>query len=217
MRTLRHVVIVLPWILVIGLIFLYLNKNSDKGEEIIHNHSVVERVTSMGKLELVKYSFKEITELSELSKEYWNIFKLGPDSKIALISEGYALGCIDLTQIKPGDITESSDTVIINLPEPEICTYKLDLEKTRIYSLQTNPFKDEREFIQKAYKTAERQIKNSAITSGVLDQTRQNANLILKPILEQLTGKVVLFSEKPDSISIPSDDLEILQQSIPSQ
>lgn len=202
MRIFRYTIIALPWVVVLVLIFLYFTKFDQQKGEIIRTNTVVEKVTAMGRLELVKYSFKEITELTEMSEEYWSIFKLGPDSKIALISEGYALGCIDLTLITPEDVTAGADTVLIRLPPPEICTYKLDLEKTRIYSLQSNPFKDEREFIQKAYKTAEREIKEAAIKSGILDQTQQNASLILRPILEQLTGKVVVLSQKSEPVII---------------
>ncbi|ELR69977.1 hypothetical protein C900_04500 [Fulvivirga imtechensis AK7] len=198
MRTIRLILKLLPWLIVILLaLWIYLTfKTAQQTETVINRSAVLQKIESLGKLELVRYNFKEITEVTELSKEYFRIFKLGPDSRIALISEGQAVGCIDLTKIKEDDITMKNDTLYVRLPPAEICYYKLDMENTRIYSLQTNPLKDEKAFIQKAYRYAERDIKESALSSGILEQTRNNAELILKPFLEQTSGKVVVLTDK---------------------
>lgn len=204
MKTMRLILKLLPWLIVILLaLWVYLTfKSAQNTETVINRSAVLQKIESLGKLELVRYNFKEITEVKEISKEYFRIFKLGPDSKIALISEGQAVGCIDLTRITENDITIKNDTLYFRLPEPEICYYKLDMENTRIYSLQTNPMKDEKAFIQKAYKHAEREIKESAIKSGILEQTRSNAELILKPFLEEITGKKVVLTDKGQEIKL---------------
>jgi hypothetical protein len=198
MATLRELLRILPWILFLLILFLWWN-NYNKNEEpqtIVNSSVMLKEIEVLGKMELVRYNFKEITELTEVSEEYFRIFKLGPDQKIALISSGQAVGCIDLTRMKEEDIQINSDTVYIRLPEPEICYYKLDMENTRIYSLQTNPLKEDGPFIQKAYKLAEREIRQAAMTSGILDQTKVNAELILTPIFEKISGKTVVFSKE---------------------
>lgn len=202
MRTLRLIFKILPWLIVIilGLWVYLIIKSTQDTETEINRSAMLHKIESLGKLELVRYNFKEITEVKEISKEYFRLFKLGPDSKIALISEGQAVGCIDLTKITEKDITLNNDTLYVRLPPAEICYYKLDMEKTRIYALETNPLRDEKKFIQKAYKHAEREIKEAAINAGILEQTRSNAELILKPLLEEISGKKVVLTDKTESV-----------------
>lgn len=207
MRTLRLLLLILPWMVIVAM--LLWNQTSKSGEtpdSTINNTAVLTEIQSLGKLELVKYNFKEITELKELSQKYLKIFQLGPDSKIALISEGQAVGCLDLTKITKEDITITEDSVFVNLPEPELCYYKLDMNNTRIYSLQTNPLKDEKAFIQRAYQSAENEIKEAALNSGILAQTRANGELILKPLLEAISDKTVVFTSKPMDTQIIKRD-----------
>ena len=49
------------------------------------------------------------------------------------------------------------------------------------------------DFVTVADKQAEEQIRQSALSSGILEQTRQNADLILRPILEKVAGKPIKF------------------------
>lgn len=155
MKTFSLLIRTLPWFIAIGaLIWIYLLKESAEKEEVLYNHqTIVQQIEDLGKLELVKYNFKEITEVKKISKEYLRFFKLGPDSKIAIISVGEATGCIDLTKVKASDVQQGNDTIFINLPKPELCYYKLDMEKSRIYSLETNPMIDKKEFNKMLIKT----------------------------------------------------------------
>ena len=193
----------IPWflILILGLILYSTNSHRAANPEARITHStVLQEVEALGRLELVRYNFKDITELEQQSKEYFfKIIKFGPDSKIALVSVGSAVGCIDLTRIEQEDVRLEEDTVYIRLPEPELCNYQLNMEETHIYALETNPMIDEKKFIQRAYTLAEQRIKESALQSGILDQTRDNAEIVLTAILEKMTGKPVVFVRQPSS------------------
>jgi len=192
---------IIPWIAVVLLAILLLLSKQDAAppETIINRTAVLQEIEALGRMELVRYNFKEITEITELSETYFNLFKIGPDQKIALISTGEAVGCIDLTKIRESDITGEGDTLFIQLPPPEICYYKLNMDKTRIYSLETNFMKDEKKFIQEAYKQAEDEIRQAALNSGILDQTRNNAELMLKPVFEQISGRTVILHFRMDT------------------
>ncbi len=192
---------IIPWIAVVLLAILLLLSRTDLKQEpelVINRTAVLQEIEALGKMELVKYNFKEITELTEISQTYFNVFKLGPDQKIALISSGQAVGCIDLTKLEESDVRVEDDTLYIKLPSPEICYYKLDMDKTRIYSLETNWLRDETEFIQEAYKQAEDEIRTAALGSGILSQTKTNAELILKPMLEKISGRKVVIQFNMD-------------------
>lgn len=195
----------LPWAILVGVaVWLYTNRDKFTDDEPISvsNETILKEIENLGKLELVKYNFKEITELKKNSKEYLKFFKLGPDSKIALISVGEAVGCIDLAKMKVEDIRTENDTLFIRLPDPELCYYKLDLNKTRIYSLQTNPLIDEKAFVKKAYQNAESEIRKAALNSGILEQTLNNSEQFLKPFLEEISQKTVVFTDHPGDMKI---------------
>ncbi|ARK09964.1 DUF4230 domain-containing protein [Fibrella sp. ES10-3-2-2] len=147
-------------------------------------HSVVlERVVALGKLELVRYTFKDIVEHEQANM-------LLPNSRAVLIIEGEAVGCVDLTKLKPDDITTNGDSLVVQLPAPELCTWKINHDRSRVYDTNYT-FLNEAQLVSDAYRQAERQVRASAMQSGILDQTRRNAITLLQPMLIQLTGRPV--------------------------
>jgi hypothetical protein len=201
-RLLRFLFRWLPWALAfVGIYFLW-QKRIDwfKGETIaadtVTHFTILQDIESLGKLELVRYRFKDVTELREDNGKYLGFFDI-PDSKVALITSGEAVGCIDLRNIEARDIIISGDTVLVQLPPPELCYYKLDLANSKIYSVDKQVyFKSESQLLEKAYRKAEIQMKNQALKSGILEQTTDNAESVLRPLLEKTSGKRVLFTNR---------------------
>ncbi len=181
-------------ILLIGLKTLWANfsegywlpdwlSGKDKTESV---HTIVlQEMTAMGKLELVKYNFKDVVE-QEIVKTWL------PNAKAVLIVQGEAIGCVDLTQMKIADITSEQEILVINMPEPELCVFKIDHEKSKIYNTEY-AFTDEGKLVQEAYKQAEKQIQKSAMEMGIIEQTKENARKILTPMLEKASGKTVVL------------------------
>lgn len=149
-------------------------------------HTVVlQEISAMGKLEVVKYNFKDVVE-QEIVKMWL------PNAKAILIVQGEAIGCVDLSRIAMEDITSDGETLVINMPEPELCVFKIDHSKSKVYNTEY-AFTDEAKLVQEAYKQAEKQIRKSALDMGILDQTKENAQKILTPILEKASGKKVVM------------------------
>lgn len=146
-------------------------------------HTVLKEVTALGKLELVSYTFKDIVE-----HEQANGFL--PNSNAVLIVEGQATGCIDLTKIQLTDIRATADSVTVRLPQPELCSWKINHDRSRVYNTHFS-FLNESRLVSGAYRQAEQQIRQSALNGGILKQTRQNADRILKPLLERISNKKV--------------------------
>lgn len=200
-----------PWLLAIFMAWYIWNHRQEWGngtdgsrvtEVASRNTVILGQIEALGKLELVRYNFQEVTEVKELGKEYLKIFKVEPDAKAILITQGEAVGCLDLTRMTIRDLSVSEDTIYLKLPEPELCYYKLNLEKTRLYSVETGFFTDRDKFIERAYQRAEQEIKQAALNSNILEQTRDNAHLMLKPMLEKATGKTVIFQEEPPPVRL---------------
>ena len=152
--------------------------------EVTHN-VLLQQITSMGKLELVKYNFRDVVE-SKIKKD------LLPDAKVLLIVSGEATGCLDLTKIKVSDIAENGDTLVVHLPNPEICNYKIDHSKSRVYDTEY-AFLDEAKLVDNAFQKAESQIAENAQSMGILEQTKKSAEQILKPFLENVSKKKVVL------------------------
>lgn len=199
-----------PWLLILMMAWyiwshqqdwIYKDENTER--QIAQSNTVIlGQIEALGKLELVRYNFQEVTEVKELGKEYFRIFKVEPDAKAILITQGEAVGCLDLTKMKIQDLSVTQDTVYIKLPDPEICYYKLNLDKTRLYSVETGFFTNRDKFIERAYQKAEEAIKQAALNSGILDQTQDNARILLKPMLEELTGRTVIIQETPPPVRL---------------
>ena len=169
------------------------SKKETPAVAVTHN-TVLTQIEQLGRLELVRYHFKDVVEYSQSTSRWL------PDSKAVLIVAGEAVGCIDLRKMTEQDITFIGDsTVQIQLPAPELCYYKVDHSKSKIFSLSNTYFQDA-ELVDKGYKYAEKNIKKSALDAGILKQTAVNADKILKPMLEKMTGrKVVLIRKRTTS------------------
>lgn len=196
-----------PWLLSLGLlswIYFQQAKSSSSATQETIQSTLLTRIEHIGKIELVKYNFQEVTEVKRIAASMdFKILKIKtiPDSKAVLISQGSAVGCIDLTKMSEESVQHRNDTVYIRLPNPEICYFKIDLEKSRLYDLQISYLSedDRKAFIQELYKAAEKDIKISATRTGILEQTKENAHVLLGPLFEGITQQPVVISfDLPD-------------------
>jgi len=155
--------------------------------DTVTDHTVIlQEIVTMGKLELVKYNFKDVVE-HEVVKQWL------PNPRAVLIVSGEAIGCIDLTKMQLTDIlANQTDTLVVYLPEPELCVNKINHEQSKVYNVEYAMLEEGR-LVSEAYAKAEKQIGTSALQMGILDQTKENAEKILKPLLEKVSGKKVLL------------------------
>lgn len=206
----------IPWIIVLVLlVFLWLKRLGEfttPEKTRFESTLVLQEIEKLGKLELVKYNYKEVVEMENVAKRYLDLgyFYIpgGQDQKAILIAQGEAVACIDLQKIKNEDIELKQDTLIINLPQPEICYYKVNLENSKFYDLKTSSDnKKAADFVDEVYAKAEAQIKEAALQSGILADAKSMSSSVLKPFLENITGVTVIlnFSEKPETIRFELD------------
>ncbi|RUA37872.1 MAG: DUF4230 domain-containing protein [Bacteroidetes bacterium] len=212
----KAIIRLIPWIIVlILLVFLWLRRLGDfttPERTQFESTLILQEIEKLGKLELVKYNYKEVVEMENVAKRYLDLgyFYIpgGQDQKAVLIAQGEAVACIDLQKIKKEDIELRQDTLYVKLPQPEICYYKVNLENSKFYDLKTsNDQKKAGEFVDEVYAKAEAQIKDAAVQSGILADAKTMSNSVLKPFLENITGVTVVlnFSEQPDVIRFEVD------------
>jgi len=169
-------------------LFFYIKHQFSVTRTEITDSGLVQKITSMGKLELVKYEMKDIIEQKE-------VHPILPDSRVLLLAVGEVTACIDLTKVKRTDIIQGKDSVVVFLPAPEICYTKLDHEKSKVYDIRGAWFQEgAKDMVEDVYKLAEKRILDNAKEMNVLGMARQNAQLIFKPILESISGKTVILN-----------------------
>ncbi len=174
--------LVLTGVIVAG---FYVFKNQLFGSRTAFREDVmVQKITSMGKLELVKYSMKDVIEQKEVRS-------ILPDKRILFVAVGEVTGCIDLTKIQKKDIVKvGEDSITVYLPQPEICYVKLDHQKSKVYDVSGTWFQaDVKDMVEGIYQIAEQRLLKNASEMQILPKTKQNTLLIFKPMLENLSGK----------------------------
>ncbi|OGX89102.1 hypothetical protein BEN47_08235 [Hymenobacter lapidarius] len=156
---------------------------------VTHN-TVLTQVEALGRLELVRYRFKDVVEYKRRT------YRFLPESKVALVVAGEAVGCIDLRKLKPQDVVLEGDSVVrVSLPAPELCTFQINHKQSRVFSTENGFFQDA-ELVDEGYKYAEAQVRNAALQSGILAETQRNAEQILVPLLRTLTGRRVILGQQ---------------------
>jgi hypothetical protein len=173
-------------------LFFYLKHQFTTVHTEVNEDVMVQKITSMGKLELVKYSMKDVIE----KKESHLIL---PDERVLFLAVGEVTACIDLTKIKKTDITQTAnhDTVTVMLPKAEICYVKLDHQRSKVYDITGAMFPgNAKNMVEDIYKLAEKRLLDNANEMNIVGKAQDNAQLIFKPILENISGKVLVIRFK---------------------
>lgn len=185
-NVIRKFILLLIVFAILSFVFFYFKNQFFASRKEIKEDVMVEKITSMGKLELVKYSMKDVIEQKEVRS-------ILPDKRILFVAVGEVTGCIDLSKVQKKDIVPAGkDSVTVFLPQPQICYVKLDHQKSQVYDVSGTWFPtDTKDMVEGIYKVAEQRLLKNASDMQLLQKTKQNALLIFKPLLENISGKKV--------------------------
>ena len=156
---------------------------------VTHN-MLVQQIEDLGRLEVVRYNIQDLMEFEK--KRNWL-----PNSVTSVKIVGEVTGCIDLAKIKPEDIRVEKDSASILLPDPEICNWKIDHSKSKVYNVKYGLWETE-ELVDQAYKEAESKLYKEAQNMGIEKESRENSKKVLTPILRGLGFKRIHISFKSD-------------------
>jgi len=173
-------------------LFFYMKHQFTAVRTEVTEDVMVEKITSMGKLELVKYSMKDVLEKKQ-------IHAILPDERVLFVAVGEVTACIDLTKIARKDIIQDAaqKTVTVMLPQPEICYAKLDHQRSKVYDVSGVILPSTTQtMVEDIYKLAEKRLLDNAREMDITGKARQNAQVIFKPLLEGVSGKTVILKFK---------------------
>ena len=111
--------------------------------------------------------------------------------KLLFVGHGEAVAGVDLNRVRPEDIsiTVLSDTrrVEMSLPAAELFYVRLDNDKSYVYDRETGVLNGADPNLEtKVRQEAERQIRDAALESGILQQAQTNAEKTLRSLLTGL-------------------------------
>lgn len=182
----RTIISISVLIAILFVVLIFFAEKFFAGKSEVSQDVIIEKITSMGKLELVKYSMKDVVEKKEIRT-------ILPDKRILFVAVGEVTGCIDLTKVHNNDIIPvGKDSITVYLPQPEICYVKLDHQRSKVYDVTGTFFpQDTKDLVEDVYKIAEKALLDNAKKADVLGMVKKNALTVFKPFLESLSGKKV--------------------------
>jgi hypothetical protein len=147
----------------------------------VSSAAVVERIQRLSRLETVVYSLDKIVVGQRESSVLPNALV---GDKLLLIAHGEVVAGIDLSGLKPGDVTVNGDSVTLRLPNPMVLSTRLDNQKTQVFSRETGLLVTADPSLEtEVRKAAEVQIEQAAIQDGILDKAKTNAKASLQTLL----------------------------------
>jgi hypothetical protein len=146
--------------------------------------SVVRQIQQLQRLETVVFAMDKIVS-GGYENKYLPRFLAG--DRILLIVYGDVTAGVDLSRVEADSVRIEDKSVTLTLPEAEIFSTRIDNERTRVYSRETGLFSAVDPALEtEVRKEAERQIRQAAIDSGVLQTAIVNARHTLEAFLRGL-------------------------------
>jgi Protein of unknown function (DUF4230) len=146
--------------------------------------TVVSRIQRLQRLETVTYTMDKIVEGEREGRVMPPILT---GDKLLLVAHGQAIAGVDLSQLPNRDVQVNGRGVHLQLPKAQIFTVALDNEKSRVYSRETGLFVPVDPNLESEVRAkAEEDLRQSALTAGILNTAHQNACGTLRTLLLNL-------------------------------
>lgn len=157
-------------------------------------------VTELSKLSRLETARMKVMNVSQVKQSYGIIPDMLAGDNLTLMSVGEVFAGIDLSKLTQEDVYMDENGVItIALPESEVLVSRIDNDETKVVDRNTGVFRSADQGLEgRARAYAERQIREEAITKGILDLAQANAEEKLAEFVTTLGVKSVRFV-RPDA------------------
>jgi hypothetical protein len=153
---------------------------------------VVEGIQELDQLATVRW-----TESVPVTRETGGdiLDRLFDGERVLVIATGEVEAGVDLGDIGKDDVSVNSDTVTIDLPEPQILSASLDEEKTRVYDRDFSPLnvRPDDDLVEEARLQAVKKIRDAARENAILVTAEHNAEDSVRAFVTTLGFEEVRF------------------------
>lgn len=168
--------------------------------------TVIKSINDLAQLQTASYQMEKIVTAEKATDSFFGLF----EDTLIFVGVGEVTAGIDLAKLTENDIrTSSFQTVTIRLPAPEIFIATLDNEKSYVADRDTGLFAESDPQMETLVRQeAQRQIETAALEQGILDVADENAQSVLKGLLESLGFGTVVFVDGDLPPPVPIIDPE---------
>ena len=153
---------------------------------------VVEGIQELDQLATVRW-----TESVPVTRETGGdiLDRLFDGERVLVIAAGEVEAGVDLGDIGKEDVSVNSDTVTIDLPEPQILSASLDEEKTRVYDRDFSPLnvRPDDDLVEEARLQAVEKIRDAARENEILVTAEHNAEDSVRAFVTTLGFEEIRF------------------------
>lgn len=155
--------------------------------------AIVDKIQRLSRLETVVYSLDTVVAGGRSNPLLPDILA---GDHILLVVHGQSIAGVDLSQLKPEDVTikraspqsgTAGESISVTLPPSQIFITALDDQHTRVYARSTGllvPVDQNLETDTRA--SAQQQLQQEALSDGILDAARKNAQATVTTLLSSL-------------------------------
>jgi hypothetical protein len=156
-------------------------------ERLADTPVVLVAVRGLARLESVAYHMERIIDLKHSQPRLFGL--IAAQDEILLVAAGDVIAGVDLNKMRDGDITAlpAERRVQVLLPAPEILTVRIDNERTYVHTRKTDLLAERVEEIEtRARRLAEDSIREAALSAGILERAKQDAEHTLTVLIGSL-------------------------------
>jgi hypothetical protein len=145
--------------------------------------SVITAIQSLARLEGVSFHMERVIDIKTKEQALWGLVEA--EDSILLVAVGDVVAGVDLSKLRPGDITlnEPGHQARLVLPPPEVFSSRLDSQRTYVHARDTDLLAEGGHNLEtEARKRAEVTIHDAALKAGILEHARRNTAHTLRAL-----------------------------------
>lgn len=154
--------------------------------------TIVHEINDLARLETASYSMQKVIRAERNNEIMWGAF----GETMLFVAVGEVIAGVDLQKMQPEDLqVVDPQTVMVYLPPAEIFVATLDNERSQVVDRRTGLFvRADPQLETMLRQTAEREILEDALGSGILDRANENAQSFMRSFLNGLGFENVTFT-----------------------
>jgi len=162
---------------------------------LITSSAVVQQIQRLSRLETSSYSVQSVVS----AERPGGLLGIGRQ-KVLIIVQGIVIAGIDLSKLRPEDVTVSPDgkQVNVKLPEVEILSRYLDEGATQLYDHQTGLFtQPDSSLVIEAQQMGMSRVMQAACEGGIMKRATDDSQKALREFLRAVGFEVIKFEDTP--------------------
>lgn len=149
--------------------------------------TVVLAVRDLARLESTSFHVEKVVELTDAQSRLFGLVEA--KDAILLVAVGDVVAGVDLSKLSDADVQtdDTTHSVRVTLPAPEVFSAALDEAQTHVYERRTDMMASRNETLEgQARGEAEKQMRQAALDEGILARAKTNAERTVRGLLRSL-------------------------------